>query len=974
MRFKRIVEEQQTEKEQITKWRSLAHHKYPPTSYKWRERSVFKPGDQEKPIHFSETSSSHVQEDAQEAPFLESIPAFQDSRMNNSDIQTTEYPSFTQQSSIHHSSLQTEQRHNSGFLPGEARENMQNELRKQKNTSPIVVQKKVRKAARNRKSILPILMREKVQNEPRRKRGISPMLKEAHGKSKQPVHRFPVRTLISAVVTTLISVCMVIYLLSRFSHELETIEYEMIRRNNLLERAMKKDMHHSHTRWQHKGPEHHRKLFTLQSDKEFGHGNTRSGSLNPFQRARKTITILRELTEVLSSPNYYAFTANVHGVAQQLVSRKSTVQRERKQHYISGNGWANYQHQPPKYALHKDFLNGRSRDPSPVSKEYFGVVKPGASQFTSGIQNRQHSLNQIHRGNLGATTQSIHGLGQNAAKTGELLKTSSQNNMIGNRGMPYGSPTQQNRLSRRFESPSGPVQSRSPPSNSSQFGSASIAPCLKPSTINVTQQLLVNSSRTNSSSDVALSDHTESRVDAIELWELPDGKWLCRIYNVGRKSDGRLFMPSWMSKYSFLLQHRCGVKDARFSLKLEPTSNRYTIDANVTNKKIDMALHVDAADINYDLVGKIAPRHHMPHFVSDILMPMLVVEVMMSPNHDTFPFSHILPSSPTTIPSRGGTAFRSLNPAMLMRQETTASPPMNWVPRVAAFFRHPKIGFKLLPVPESGAGNNRTALEKVRLFRSLLTINVAYYTPQILFDSKGKSHLLTQNGVAREQAWAVPCIKETPCRVSVTALTRNGSRALLQLDDLEKRIRTQAHSKGIHIDFKVVEFETLLFDEQVRTMQETNVLIATHGAGNANLLFMRPAAAVIEVFPFAYKAGPFDNFARLFGLDYHTAMSAPQTELFKECMDRHETKNDIKKQVFEWWDKAVEEEKKSPWVHRLELEKEFGREGLSEGMTTRRCVRMQQLKFNIDDVSKMSIESALRQCEAYRAMRKSSLK
>jgi capsular polysaccharide biosynthesis protein len=47
--------------------------------------------------------------------------------------------------------------------------------------------------------------------------------------------------------------------------------------------------------------------------------------------------------------------------------------------------------------------------------------------------------------------------------------------------------------------------------------------------------------------------------------------------------------------------------------------------------------------------------------------------------------------------------------------------------------------------------------------------------------------------------------------------------------------------------FERVQMETLAFEEQVRLMQETSVLVAPHGAGLTNILFCEPGTHVVEL-------------------------------------------------------------------------------------------------------------------------------
>lgn len=452
--------------------------------------------------------------------------------------------------------------------------------------------------------------------------------------------------------------------------------------------------------------------------------------------------------------------------------------------------------------------------------------------------------------------------------------------------------------------------------------------------------------------------------ETIEIWSLSQGKFLCRLYNVARLSNGRLVLPKWMQAHSDFLRARCGIEGAVFAIERFSSKGTAEFDKNILITAIEGPFEVDEANSQRDLCGTSAPRNHMPHFITDIFLPLVASETLLGSGRITLPYSAIHRNEALNVQTTSAPQFSEFNPSMLVFDETWKQASSEWVPRVMQFFLNPSIGFSMIRGgPEK---IQRSAFRKSPLlatvFRSVISSNVEKHSPFGLFDARGQNIVFDANNISRSPVWTMSGIAKTPCQIKITVLTRKGPRALLKLGKLKERIKALGSKAGIRSAFEVVDFEEKSFNDQVRIMQETNVLIATHGAGNANFIFLRPSAAVIEIFPFAYKAGPFDSFARIFGLEYTFAMSAPQTGVFKECMRRHEHNERISKLALSRWDKAVEEENKLPWIHKLEFEKEFGEPGKSEGMTTRMCVRLQELEFSIDAVSRNAIQSAVAQC------------
>lgn len=459
--------------------------------------------------------------------------------------------------------------------------------------------------------------------------------------------------------------------------------------------------------------------------------------------------------------------------------------------------------------------------------------------------------------------------------------------------------------------------------------------------------------------------------EAVEMWTLPSGKNICRFFRVCRMQDGAVLLPQWMKRHADVLRDSCGLKKAKFLL--ENTQPSVTDGSQFTvrhqRKEFPDGLQMSLEHAGRDAFGHTAPRDHMPHFVSDSFKSLASIEALLGSGKGKEASAVITPETGGAAPTKNVPAFSSFLPTLQLYEGTLNRNTTDWVPSLAQMYK--SIGFEFASAGMEKPDENESS--KIPMtgscFRSMIMNNLKQYEPHGMFDPSGQNVLFTSNKLSRNDAAGIPATKAKPCSVTVTALTRPGPRALLKLPELDKTLSKMGHKLGINTIFRTVDFkEGVPFAEQVRIMQTSNVLIATHGAGNANFMFMRPNAGVIEIFPFSYRAGPFNEFARIFGLDYRYSMSEPQTDVFKECMNRHEKKDMIKSYAFDKWDEAVAMDKKEPGVHRLQFETEFGIPGQSEGMTTRQCVRMQELEFNIPHVASMAMEMARQQCQRAQAL------
>jgi capsular polysaccharide biosynthesis protein len=68
--------------------------------------------------------------------------------------------------------------------------------------------------------------------------------------------------------------------------------------------------------------------------------------------------------------------------------------------------------------------------------------------------------------------------------------------------------------------------------------------------------------------------------------------------------------------------------------------------------------------------------------------------------------------------------------------------------------------------------------------------------------------------------------------------------------------------------FEAVHMEDLSFEEQIRLMGETKVLLAPHGAGLTNMMFCPPGTHVVEIADTSYPNPNFYALACAMGLHY----------------------------------------------------------------------------------------------------------
>jgi EGF domain-specific O-GlcNAc transferase len=72
-----------------------------------------------------------------------------------------------------------------------------------------------------------------------------------------------------------------------------------------------------------------------------------------------------------------------------------------------------------------------------------------------------------------------------------------------------------------------------------------------------------------------------------------------------------------------------------------------------------------------------------------------------------------------------------------------------------------------------------------------------------------------------------------------------------------------------HHEVTVASFETTPFEEQLRIIADTDILVAVHGAGNIHLLFLKTGATLVEYVPPGFDARKrFRYLAACIGVQY----------------------------------------------------------------------------------------------------------
>lgn len=444
----------------------------------------------------------------------------------------------------------------------------------------------------------------------------------------------------------------------------------------------------------------------------------------------------------------------------------------------------------------------------------------------------------------------------------------------------------------------------------------------------------------------------------------------CRLKGVCRTGEGTVIVPSWMKAYS---EHvaKCGIDRVLYSLENSPGLERSGEVTAVREDESQITLKEDFRE--HDVIGNKAPRVERGLLATDITPSLFLLDLFSRPGA-------YYNSTTTLCTKRNGVQcgpknysdMSSLNPLLFIDSRIGETKDFLWPKSLLRLVRNSKAG--ALEVTDLKDLFGWRVRSEASCFHSIISTNViaseippeAINSDHIFFTRNHLSRLPVRNAGLASQS----------CTSKVLILNQYGKRFIEGCDKLRLAISSLGQEirkldKRIVIEPEVVFFENSSFHEQVSVMQESSVVVATHGDGNANFMFLRPESRVFEILPFGFSSDVYRSLSRVYGSVYSKLVGQPDGEVFLACMQHfNPTESEEREEFIAGWRAAAQNFKEETirtkanvistyLVPQGDNESEIGTEALQH---LRQCASYQRIAVDIKHLARQVTKAAAEQC------------
>lgn len=375
----------------------------------------------------------------------------------------------------------------------------------------------------------------------------------------------------------------------------------------------------------------------------------------------------------------------------------------------------------------------------------------------------------------------------------------------------------------------------------------------------------------------------ESSLTVISHSTFPKNKLFCRVKGACRVGDGTVLLPQWMRSYSAHISN-CGFKKVGYHI----ADVRGALGGTFIGLRgIDMAMSLKDDFRDHDVIGNEPPRGERSLLASDVTPTILLLDLFRRPGaYAKVTTSLCATKFGKSCKAENGTDPLSFNPMILVDSQIAGTKDYMWPKSLLRLLRNAVAGdLRITDLKELYSWKVRS---QASCFRSLISTNVGTVDipPGVMMST---NVFFSKNSLRRTAIGKTPGSISDTCSVNVLILNRYGKRFIEGSEKLRDVIsflarRVRKVDERVVIQPEVVFFEHSSFHEQVSVMQESSVVVASHGDGNANFLFLRPQSRVFEILPFGFSSDMYKNISRVYGSIHSFVWGQPDKEVFLACL------------------------------------------------------------------------------------------
>lgn len=443
----------------------------------------------------------------------------------------------------------------------------------------------------------------------------------------------------------------------------------------------------------------------------------------------------------------------------------------------------------------------------------------------------------------------------------------------------------------------------------------------------------------------------------------------CKLKGVCRTGDGTVLVPRWMESYSEHIS-KCGLE--RVSYLLVDKKQKGKNFTSVFTQGSGITLNDGFRDL--DVLGNKAPRGEPGLLVTDLTPSIFLMDLFSRPGM----YSKITVTLCTT---KGGTICKPenysdpsvLHPLMFIDSRVADTQDFRWPKSLLRLMRNSVGG--ALQVSELKDLYGWRVRSEASCFRSIISTSaIASELPPQAFL---QSHIFfSKNKLNR---WAVNAlsVSHNTCSAKVLILNRYGKRFIEGSDKLVSAISSlgqefRRRDPRIVIQPEVVFFDNSSFHEQVSIMQETSVVVASHGDENTNFMFLRPMARAFEILPFGLSSSLYKNLSTTYGSIYSNVVAQPDEDVFLACVEHFNPKDSEEKENFvAAWKLAAQHFREETFRKKANIESDYAipedgddeKQAIDQRLKRlHQCASCQRISIDSKHLAKTVTKAAARQC------------